>query len=360
VIVPGLLRERCLVRKSLLTGVAVSAIFIWLFTRNVDWTAIERTLVRVHSQYLLPAVLIYLLALAVRAVRWRFLLGSVQRVPSRRLLSAVFIGFAANTLLPARSGELVRAYAAGRQVRLPTSTVLGSIVLERLFDGFTVLALLPLSLVFVHLPKQAGAQTLSAETLRGMGVLALAFFVCVTGFIALLQWNWRLAERLLRLCLRPLRPQLGDRIVEVAQSFAAGLKLSRGVDLAAAALLSVVVWGLGSASVMALFPGFEIPFSFWNGVFAQVVIALAVMIPAAPGFLGTFHAAVAAALLATGASAAAAKSFALVLWCVNFIPVTLIGVLLAWAYGLSWSSFGALRREPSPGLAPAGEAVHRH
>jgi uncharacterized membrane protein YbhN (UPF0104 family) len=71
VIVPGLLRERCLVRKSLLTGVAVSAIFVLLFTRNVDWPAVGGTLVRVHFPYLGLAMLTYLTARSALLVRQR-------------------------------------------------------------------------------------------------------------------------------------------------------------------------------------------------------------------------------------------------------------------------------------------------
>ena len=319
----------------MLLGSLISAAFVWLFIRNIAWQSLGRTFTHVHLRYLAPAILIYLLALLVRGVRWHFLLRSMKAVPCRFLMGSVLIGFAANALLPARSGEVVRAYALSRKSGVPTSTVLGSIVVERLFDGFTVLALLALSLGCVHLPAAGAPQLLSDQVLRRMGWFALALFLVIGGMLALLQWSWPRAEKLISLALRPFRPSIRESALNLARSFAAGLRLSRGVDLAAVVLLSVVVWLLGAASIAALFPAFDLPFSLTKGIFSQVVIALAVMIPAAPGFLGTFHAGVAASLIALGIGATSAQSFALVLWFVNFVPVTVVGLLVAWSYGLS-------------------------
>jgi hypothetical protein len=60
-----------------------------------------------------------------------------------------------------------------------------------------------------------------------------------------------------------------------------------------------------------------------------------VAIPSAPGFIGTFHWACAAAMIFLGVEANQAKSFALLVWFMAFVPVTSLGLFSLWIQGLS-------------------------
>lgn len=76
------------------------------------------------------------------------------------------------------------------------------------------------------------------------------------------------------------------------------------------------------------------------GVLMEVVLALALLIPAAPAFVGTFHLAAAATLAFMGANPGVAGSYAMVIWLDHFVSTTLLGMYYLWRLGLGW--------EPSP------------
>src|SRR5258706_258627 len=93
----------------------------------------------------------------IRAWKWQVLLEPIKRCSFLTLNSATLIGLFANTVLPARAGEFVRAYAGARMERIPYSTSFATVVVDRLLDGLTVSAIFVLALVFQPLPDQIKA-----------------------------------------------------------------------------------------------------------------------------------------------------------------------------------------------------------
>src|SRR6266568_1919804 len=93
------------------------------------------------------------------ALRWDRIVRPVRAIPFATLLPVLFIGFMANNLLPARMGEVVRAYALGRKTGLSKTVGLATILLERLCDGLTLVVVLGAVALVYPLPpgvKQAG------------------------------------------------------------------------------------------------------------------------------------------------------------------------------------------------------------
>jgi hypothetical protein len=115
-------------------------------------------------------ILALVLALATltfpaRASRWRIILAA--RSPGVRwkpVWHATAIGFMANNLLPARTGELARGYAASRLVGLPFAASIGSIAVERVFDGLIVVLLMAVAISSADfLDRDAHQQTHDGE-----------------------------------------------------------------------------------------------------------------------------------------------------------------------------------------------------
>ena len=90
---------------------------------------------------------VYFLAVLVRTWRWDYLLRPLKRIPVRRLFPVVVIGYMGNNIFPFRIGELLRAYVLKRNEEVSISSSLATIVVERIFDGLTMLLF-----VFVALP----------------------------------------------------------------------------------------------------------------------------------------------------------------------------------------------------------------
>jgi uncharacterized membrane protein YbhN (UPF0104 family) len=92
--------------------------------------------------------------------------------------------------------------------------------------------------------------------------------------------------------------------------------------------LSVLVWGLSGLSAYVLFLGFGFDLSIFNGYAIMIIIALGVMLPAAPGFIGTYHMACKIGLICFGISAADALSYAILLHFFQMTPVIVLGLAM--------------------------------
>src|SRR4051812_13705233 len=101
---------------------------------TVDPRALLAQLRAVDPWLLVAGIALYFVGTFLRAARWQVILRPVQPVPLRRAFATLVIGFTANDLLPARVGELVRAFLLQRSHRVPFAATIASIVVERVLD----------------------------------------------------------------------------------------------------------------------------------------------------------------------------------------------------------------------------------
>ncbi len=328
--------------KHYLAGLVVSLAAGWLFLRVVDLGQMAQAFRAMEPIYLLPCALLYLASYVFRALRWHYLMRPVARVPFRPLFSALMIGFLGNNVLPAHLGEFVRAYVLGRDQGVSKSATFATIVLERVYDGLTVLFLLLIVLLCMDLPERGvEGSHLTAAGLRAAGWLGLALFAGLMAGLQLLRWQRQRVLGWLSWLLRPLPRGLGDKLVEMAGAFAEGLKVTRPADLGWVVVHSLLTWAFLGLWAWSLFPAFGLRLGPLAGMLLEVVVALALLIPSAPAFLGTFHLAAAFTLGYMGAAAGVAGSYAMMLWLVHFVSTSLLGLWFLWRQGLG---LGALSR----------------
>ncbi|MGH7809897.1 MAG: lysylphosphatidylglycerol synthase transmembrane domain-containing protein, partial [Candidatus Binatia bacterium] len=137
-------------RFQTVLGVAVSALLLYLAARNVRSAEILPLLGQVNYFFLALAGACALLAIWLRAWRWRYLIPDSETMKTGNLFSATMIGFMGNNLLPLRIGDLARAYIAAKKENVTASAILATVVIERLLDVFAILAML--SVIFFHMP----------------------------------------------------------------------------------------------------------------------------------------------------------------------------------------------------------------
>lgn len=326
--------------KHYLIGGAISLGAGYLFYRMVDWGQMLEALSHMHAWYLLPCLALYVLSYVARAVRWHYLMRPVARVPFGALFSALLIGFLGNNLLPAHLGEVVRAVVLGRSQGVSKSATFATIVMERIWDGLTVLLLLVFVLVFMDLPEgRVAGSPITVDHLRMGGWWGLGLFGGLMVAMQAFRWQRRRALKVCAFCLRPLPGRISDKLLETIDAFADGLATSRARDLFWIAVWSLAVWICLGLWAYSLFPAFDLALGPMAGILMEVMVALALLIPTAPGFIGTFHAAATAMLLLMGAGAGVAGSYAMVLWLVHFVSTTLLGLWFLWREGLSFSVF---------------------
>ena len=314
-------------------GIAVSVFFMALLFRKIDFNQLWAALVRVDYRYILLAVVCTFISYFLRAVRWHYLLIPEKRIPLSSLYPATIIGYMANNLLPARLGEFVRAFVLAQREGLQTPTVFASLVIDRLFDGFTVMLILLVTLFTLRLPQGMS----DAETvLRTGGIVTFCLYAAVVAFLFLLKHQTMRTLAWTGVMLKPFPQKLSDRIIPLLGSFIGGIRMSsKGGHIAAVLVSSLAVWLFCIVPVNLVLQSFGVHLPFSASMFILVLLVFAVMVPASPGFIGTYHYACFKGLSAFGVAESTAVSIALVIHGTAFFPVIIAGFYHLWRNKIS-------------------------
>ncbi|HEY3346162.1 MAG TPA: lysylphosphatidylglycerol synthase transmembrane domain-containing protein, partial [Nitrospirota bacterium] len=256
-------------------GMAVSlGLMVFLFSR-IDFHKLWQVMRGVDPFWLALATALNIGFFVIRAARWRFFMEPVKRdVGMWPLFSATMIGFMANNVLPARLGEFVRAYALGRREKVPTSSVFATVVVERLFDGLSVILLL--IIVLSNIP-QTPAFAGMAGTMRVAGEVSLAAYLLI--MLALFFFIYR-PEALPKAAGRAaglFSHNLADKASALARKFITGLAVIRRPRLLAPIIIySALHWGLLFIPILLIFKAFGLHYGVYEAIFFIVAMSFAV------------------------------------------------------------------------------------
>lgn len=287
--------------------------------------------------YLLSCLAAFL-TFPLRTIRWRIMLSA--STPERRFQPywrALCIGFMANNVLPARAGELVRAYAGTELIGVPFTTALASVAVERVFDGVVLVVLLALAVVLPGFP--AGA-TLHSTSIGALAATMAAIFVGALAFlIVLVQTRVRslpFAERI----IRKLAPgRVGPLVIRILENLVAGLAVLGSLrDIAWVIVWSFAVWLANALSYLLAFRAFGIDVPAGAALLLPSIVAFGVAVPSSPGFFGVFEAICKPVLGFFGVSGTLAVSFAIGIHLGWYLPITFIGLVLLARSGLTLHS----------------------
>lgn len=318
----GLLRSRAF---QIALSLGLAAAFTAFFLRRVDLSELGRAIAGASAGWLLVAVLLGLSTFLIRALRWCWILRPVGQVPFFPSLRATAVGFAANTVLPARVGEVLRPALLARDRRLPFSALLASIAFERVLDGLSQLVFLVIAIAEGP-PAGAPAETAalsSSPKLRAAAGLLLAAILLLALFAVV--WR-RTTERLLEVALRALPRKWRARGRNIGHTFLDGfasLKNPRLFLLVAGG--SLLMWWVINLQVYAVMRAFHLTLPVSASFVVTTAALLGVAVPT-PGGLGAYQAAVQYALTHFYAVAQApASGVAVLAWASSFVVITLVG-----------------------------------
>jgi len=314
---------------KLWAGLLISALFLYLSFRKVDIYRIW-VVIRTSELWLLAlVVMITFFQFVIRAWRWYILLEPIKKTGFSNRLSSILIGFSANCILPARLGEFIRANYIGNTEKISRSSAFGTIVVERIFDGFTLLLILLIGLLCATFPEELNAVS---GSLRATGFSLLLIYTLVIVFLAGFKYKTDPFLTLLDRLLFPLSQDLRSRIIDVVRNFALGLApIKDGYGWTMAIFYSFLLWFsyLYQIKLIACSIGLSIP--FMATFLIMVIASFGVMIPSAPGYIGTFHLAVQYGFLLFGVAREDALSAA-ILWHATFFLPTIVfgGIAFLW------------------------------
>jgi len=259
-----------------LSGLAIGSLFIVLIFNEYSLQELIKTTQNIQTPLIVCAVGSHLSAMMIRVFRWRLLLKEENRHTTLSSIGkTLLIGYAANNLLPARLGELVRADIGKQRLKLSRSTILGSIAVERLLDGITIVIFLIAGLTLLGLyppSSQASINPLFWKIGIASGVIFLAAF--------LLFWlSTKLTDRLDP--YKMLQRQIYD--------FAAALTVVRSIAILSSFMISVFIWLLEALALNLILQSLGVHIGLPATLMLIGVMTLSTLIPTAPGYLGTLQ-----------------------------------------------------------------------
>jgi glycosyltransferase 2 family protein len=314
-------------------GILVSLFFMVLLLKKIDFRSLVTALRSADIFYIFLAICFTFFNYFLRAVRWRYLLISEKSIRLSSLYPATIIGYMANNLLPARLGEFVRAYMLAQKEQLETPAVFASLVIDRLFDGFTVLLLLLITLFTLRMP--AGMED-AAGALRAGGAIMFLLYCGVVLFLYLLKRQTVRTLSAVGYVLKPFPKRFSDSIIPLLGSFIGGIRLSRrGGHLAALFASSAGIWLFCILPVDMTLRSFNIHLPVTASIFILILLVFAVMVPASPGYIGTYHYACYKGLSVFGVPETTSVSIALIMHGTGFFPVIIAGLYYLWKNKIS-------------------------
>jgi glycosyltransferase 2 family protein len=317
-------------------GTAISVLFLYLALQSIDLHLIYQS---IQSTSILPIIAVVFLTgflYFIRALRWFHLLDPIKKIGLYSLFSSTVIGFAANCIFPARLGEFIRANHIGYIEHISKSSSLGIIVVERLFDTFTIL----LIFVFVTLFTDFSNEWISAaRALRTGGLFFSLLFLLSIVLLFALKGKTNSFLAVLEKTLAFLPKKLINKIITMLKAFSNGLVLvKKPSKLIAVLFYSFVLWGLSVVQIyiVGLFMGLSLP--FMAPFLILLLLCFSVVLPSAPGYIGTFHLACQYGLVLFGFSRTNALSMAIILHAAGVIPTVLLGLLVFYLQHISLRS----------------------
>ncbi len=302
-------------------------VLLLLVLVKVDLRATAATLTSASYGYLVPAALFLMLFLALKAVRWSYLLASAGRVSQEAIFSAVLVGYFGNQVLIANSGELLRALVLGQREDLSKSAILGTIVIEKIMDVSVLCFSLLLLLWLIPLPSWVGEVGLVATLILAFGLAMVALLL------------YRKSVDLLTSLLDRISPLWAQAMARLFSSFVDGLRaLERRREAAIAFLLGFPMWALLVISFYFVGLGAHIILPPQAYTLPMVLVALGAFI-LTPGGMGTLEFFGIASLAIFAVDSGQALAFVILVRTVRLLPI-LLGYLLFSREGFGLRSLG--------------------
>jgi uncharacterized protein (TIRG00374 family) len=316
-------------------GVVISALFLSYALRGQRLAEVWQGLREANYWWLIPGIIVYFGAVFLRTYRWHYLLRPMKRVPIRALFPVVTIGYMGNNIFPFRAGEVIRAYVLKRKEGVSASGSLATILVERIFDGVTMLIF-----VFAILPlvpaNEFLRRLLPFMSLLFFGTLVVFFLIASSPRRTRKMYEWFVEH------LVPLR--LRDQVRSLLERFVEGLQVLRsGRDVLFIMVISVALWLVEAWKYWFVMQGFGFDQPFYVLVFTCAIVNLATSIPSTPGYLGTFDVAGIESLVLFGVARHTATSFILALHAALWFPITALGAYFAWRESISWEEMEGVR-----------------
>ena len=267
---------------KLIFGICISIAGIYYAFRGIDFVQLWKIINQLDLFYGTLSLIILLTSNIVRALRWQILAYPIDKISIKPAFSSIMIGYFGNSILPFRMGEFLRAYVLAEKTSLNVPTAFGTIVTERILD-FVGLSLLILLTILVY-----PVDWINQQIIIGVVVLSLTAFVFVFYFKEINEiFLFDLKK------IRLLQKSTVLKIIEILERLINGAVAIRSTNKVMLIFLyTVLIWLMYCFSTYFALLSTGISIKWYEVCVLMISTSLAISVPAAPAYVGTYHATV--------------------------------------------------------------------
>ncbi len=304
--------------------IAISILCIYLVVKDLSLYSIIKSFLNIKWWWIFLSFFFCFLGFIIRVIRWKFFF--LNPIKFYNLFVSFLMGLMVNNIFPARIGELVRAYILGRKENVSKSLAFGTILLERTFDGLTVFLFLAILLFVCPFP----------DRVKTMGFVISGIYLLVLVFFITLKTHKEFVIKKLA---------FSKKLVSIVSEFSSGLVILGSLrHTIIISLYSLISWTISGLSFYFCLLGFSLNLPIYASFFILVMVVIGVMIPAAPGYLGTYQYFCILALGIFKVDKDIAFSYSMVSYIISFVPITILGIVFLFKEGMSFSSLLSLKK----------------
>jgi len=308
---------RVLMNKKIILGILISIILVYLSFKGIHLQDVVNDLKKIQLSYVIFFLLVGSLVQYLRSYRWGIILQPMEKIDQLSLFSVTSVGFLAIAAIPARIGELARPYLISQKSSVKMSSALGTIIVERVLDSFTILTMAVIVLFFMDLPSWM----IKSSIIFFIIALLMFFFMLFTIL------KRETALKFINRVLNKLPGKLAHKIDALIHHFIDGFQIVTNVNLLLYLIfLSTLIWLANVLSIYILFLSFGFHLPVIASFVLMIILIAGIAIPTAPGFIGNWHFACVLGLSLFGLAKVEALSFAVVYHFLSMIVLLVFGI----------------------------------
>ncbi len=264
----------------MIIGTIISAIFVYLSVKNVDFRQIVNSFKNADIKFVIITLLILLLLQFLKSYRWGVILSPLEKINQLTLFSVTSVGFFMVLAIPSRVGEFAKPFLISRKSDIRLTSAIASIFVERVLDSIALLLMFILVLSNIELPKW----------LVNTGVIFFTIVLSILVCMIFLALNRTYASIFMDFFLKWFPEKISDIIKSLFDHFVDGFKMLANIKLIFfVSLLSLIIWVIEAFCAYSMFYVLNFKLPLIAGFALIVILALGLVVPTAPGFVGNWH-----------------------------------------------------------------------
>jgi uncharacterized protein (TIRG00374 family) len=304
--------------KKVFFGFIISAVLVYLSVRGINFRDIVQDLQEINLLYVLLFLILTTLMQWLRSYRWGVILQPLEKIDQLSLFSVTSVGFLAIAAIPARIGELARPYLIAKRSTIKMSSALGTVIVERVLDSFSVLTIAVIVLLLNDLPSWMIKSSVLLFT------LTLIIFCCILGLV----WRRETALKIINRILSKLPGKFANKIDEIIHRFIDGFQIIVNMKILLYLFtLSAIIWLVDVLAILILLKAFYFSLPVMASFVVMIILIVGIAVPTAPGYIGSWHYSCILALGFFGIAKPDAFSFAVVYHFLAMIIVVFLGAI---------------------------------